>query len=56
MVANNITWKGMNKTIYGPGKSLYYHFKNFRKLGVFKELYIRILKEQYENNKLDLSK
>lgn len=46
----------MNKTIYGNGKTLYYHFTKFTKQGVFKELNDRILKNEFENNKLDLSK
>jgi len=55
-LVNNTSWNEMNKTIYGNGKTLYYHFKKFTKLEVFKELNTRILKEQFQNNKLDLSK
>ena len=53
---NNTSWNEMNKTIYGNGKTLYYHFTKFTRQGVFKELNNRILLDEYKNNKLDLSK
>ena len=53
---NNTSWNEMNKTIFGNGKTLNYHFTKFSKAGVFQELNSRILKNEFENNKLDLSK